>query len=103
MVLWVGALAAGQATRLPRGAACMRKISSSQKIGWACRLLVALATSAVAEKRALFQGLAPAAPAAVAGKPNDDVDETKDPSEEKFPGGAALKTDPEQQRLLKRA
>lgn len=32
-----------------------------------------------------------------------DEDSSADPSEAKFPGGAALKTDPEQQRLLKRA
>jgi hypothetical protein len=37
-------------------------------------------------------------------KPQDgDDDSAKDPSENLFPGGAALKTDPEQQRLLKRA
>src|SRR5687767_13042580 len=39
------------------------------------------------------------APAAV---PAAD-DELKDLAEDRFPGGAALKTDPEQQRLLKRA
>lgn len=48
------------------------------------------------------------APAAVApgdkAKAGDDAAEAmKDIAEEKFPGGAPLKTDPEQQRLLKRA
>jgi outer membrane protein assembly factor BamB len=37
-------------------------------------------------------------------KPKDaDADSLNDPAEQRFPGGAALKTDPEQQRLLKRA
>src|SRR4029077_15902230 len=46
----------------------------------------------------------PAAPAAATTKPKDaDADAFKDPAEQRFPGGAALKTDPEQQRLLTRA
>jgi outer membrane protein assembly factor BamB len=49
---------------------------------------------------------APAAPAPRGGKAraaDDAADAMKDLAEQKFPGGAALKTDPEQQRLLKRA
>src|SRR5439155_2177384 len=43
-----------------------------------------------------------AAPATT--KPKDaDAAAANDPAEQRFPGGAALKTDPEQQRLLKRA
>ena len=34
---------------------------------------------------------------------DEAADQMKDIAEEKFPGGAPLKTDPEQQRLLKRA
>ncbi len=40
---------------------------------------------------------------AVAGPAKAEDDSAPDPSETRFPGGAALKTDPEQQRLLKRA
>lgn len=47
---------------------------------------------------------APEAKPEAKGKSADDAADTmKDLAEEKFPGGAALKTDPEQQRLLKRA
>ncbi|QDU30972.1 outer membrane biogenesis protein BamB [Anatilimnocola aggregata] len=46
----------------------------------------------------------PAGDPAVKVKAGDDADEAmKDLAETKFPGGAPLKTDPEQQRLLKRA
>jgi len=44
----------------------------------------------------------PSAPTTTRPRDADD-DSAKDPSESLFPGGAALKTDPEQQRLLKRA
>jgi outer membrane protein assembly factor BamB len=48
--------------------------------------------------------LAPAGGLAEKAKAGDEAAESmKDPAEEKFPGGAPLKTDPEQQRLLKRA
>ena len=50
--------------------------------------------------------IAPAAPAARPGRAktaDDAADAMKDLAEKEFPGGAALKTDPEQQRLLKRA
>ncbi|MDX1944384.1 MAG: PQQ-binding-like beta-propeller repeat protein [Pirellulaceae bacterium] len=64
-------------------------------------LLAAVAASALAQPRAVTL------PAAVPGGPKkpaaDDLEDEKDPSELYFPGGAALKTDPEQQRLLKRA
>ncbi|HZL91678.1 MAG TPA: PQQ-binding-like beta-propeller repeat protein [Pirellulaceae bacterium] len=72
------------------------------------------APSASAQFRALKElmpAIAPAAPAArvrpAAGAraqgADDAADAMSDLSERKFPGGAALKTDPEQQRLLKRA
>jgi hypothetical protein len=42
--------------------------------------------------------------AAATTRPRDaEGDTAKDPAEQHFPGGAALKTDPEQQRLLTRA
>ncbi|MEX2027484.1 MAG: hypothetical protein WEH44_09285, partial [Pirellulaceae bacterium] len=49
---------------------------------------------------------APATPAPRGGKAraaDDAADAMKDLEEKSYPGGAALKTDPEQQRLLKRA
>ena len=46
---------------------------------------------------------AAAAPPATTRPADVEEDAAKDPSENLFPGGAALKTDPEQQRLLKRA
>src|SRR4051812_34547518 len=56
---------------------------------------------------ALFAQLQPLSRRGVAAattKPKDaDADAFKDPAEQRFPGGAALKTDPEQQRLLQRA
>src|SRR4029079_11416100 len=48
--------------------------------------------------------IGPAAPPTATTKPKDaDADAFKDPAEQRFPGGAPLKTDPEQQRLLTRA
>src|SRR5262245_53755977 len=52
----------------------------------------------------LAPGVGPAIGTGEKAKAGDDAAEAmKDLSEEKFPGGAPLKTDPEQQRLLKRA
>lgn len=51
----------------------------------------------------VIRRLAPAAPGDKVKAGDDAVDSMKDISEDKFPGGAPLKTDPEQQRLLKRA
>lgn len=44
-----------------------------------------------------------AAPARTAEKADEEADKQEDLAERHLPGGAALKTDPEQQRLLKRA
>jgi outer membrane protein assembly factor BamB/HEAT repeat protein len=89
-----------------------------------CTMLIAVIglLFPVAPVSAQFRGIAeavpevaPAAPAplpaarvrpgagARAQKADDAADAMTDLSEKKFPGGAALKTDPEQQRLLKRA
>jgi outer membrane protein assembly factor BamB len=59
-----------------------------------------------AEAQPAIRKLAPAAPAGPGEKAkrgDEAADAMKDISEDKFPGGAPLKTDPEQQRLLKRA
>ncbi len=64
--------------------------------------------SASAQPRAVKE-IAPAPPVARAARTaraaaaDDAAEAMKDLAEKKFPGGAALKTDPEQQRLLKRA
>src|SRR5436189_4535185 len=42
-------------------------------------------------------------PAAGPASAKPAADALQDPAEQRFPGGAALKTDPEQQQLLKRA
>src|SRR5882724_10194308 len=62
-------------------------------LSWAVPLVVA------AQPRAVRPA---AGPAAASTKPAA-ADALQDPAEQRFPGGAALKTDPEQQRLLKRA
>jgi len=71
-------------------------------------LLIAIVPGAHAQKR--LGGLVPAAvaPAVAKGEAkakaaDEAVDAMQEKSEKDFPGGAALKTDPEQQRLLKRA
>ena len=72
-------------------------------------LLTFVVGSAAAQPRMIRRGgigaiIGPAAVAPGAAQAADDkADEAKDLAEERFPGGAALKTDPEQQRLLKRA
>src|SRR5205814_527297 len=68
-------------------------------------LFVALASSLIGRKTVVAQpAIRPAVQRAATTKPKDaDSDAFKDPAEQRFPGGAALKTDPEQQRLLKRA
>ena len=66
-------------------------------------LAAAVLGSALAQPR-LVEGTKRAAAKAGAARAADDAaDAAKDLAEERFPGGAALKTDPEQQRLLKRA
>ncbi len=54
-------------------------------------------------QRRLLPAATPAAPRATTKPADTDEEAAKDLAEQKFPGGAALKTDPEQQRLLKRA
>ena len=82
----------------------LRRCAGVMLMAAACFLVPAGPASA--QLRAL-KDLAPAAPAPAAGaraqKADDAADAMTDLSEKKYPGGAALKTDPEQQRLLKRA
>jgi outer membrane protein assembly factor BamB len=67
----------------------------------------AISSVAVAQPRLDFSALAPAPaerttlPAAAAA--DDAAEKEQERIDQRFPGGAALKTDPEQQRLLKRA
>jgi outer membrane protein assembly factor BamB len=63
------------------------------------------ALAQLAPRRAVIERLGLGEGAAVAPRPASDEapDENRDPADERFPGGATLKTDPEQHRLLKRA
>ena len=67
-------------------------------------LSTVVAPSALGQRKILAP---PASGAVPSTKPRAEIDPDKDPAaelaEKTFPGGAALKTDPEQQRLLRRA
>lgn len=88
---------------------------SGRAVAWiaAALLFVGAASPAQAQFQKIRAALAPAAapvPADAAAKADkkakdadDAADAMQDLAEKSFPGGAALKTDPEQQRLLKRA
>jgi hypothetical protein len=80
----------------------MQRRSSNSHVAIVIAMLIAAVVgSALAQPRAR---LAPAVKAGGAAAAADDAaEDSKDLAEERFPGGAALKTDPEQQRLLKRA
>ena len=85
----------------------MNKPSTQTPVKRAFMLLVAL-LGAAAVGSALGQPkertkLAPAVKGGAERAADEAAEEAKDLAEERFPGGAALKTDPEQQRLLKRA
>ena len=71
-------------------------------VGWL--VLVAVAGRCAARPRAARWTRRPSSPLpSKADKADDEADKAEDVAEKHFPGGAALKTDPEQQRLLKRA
>ena len=85
---------------------CLVRLNWIGVIVYATLLSITLPAAA---QPGIFRGFAPAAPAPAAAAPtraekaDDAADAMNELAEKKFPGGAALKTDPEQQRLLKRA